>query len=30
MNSVATPRFWRCYEALPAEIKERAAAAYQL
>ena len=30
MNSVATPRFWRCFAALPSDIQQRAEAAYRL
>jgi hypothetical protein len=29
MNHRATPRFWKCYHQLPAEIKKRADREYQ-
>ncbi len=30
MNSTATERFWKCYAALPAEVKTQAREAYAL
>ncbi len=30
MNSVATSRFWRCFERLPVEIQRRAETAYRI
>ena len=30
MNSVTTDWFWRCYSALPAEIRKQAREAYEL
>ncbi|HXQ50806.1 MAG TPA: hypothetical protein VN802_06920 [Stellaceae bacterium] len=29
MNSVANPRFWRCFAALPSEIQRRAQLAFR-